>query len=59
MIRLELLKQGHLYFDGGMGTLLQARGLLPGQRPDEWNLTHPQIITGLHLDYLKAGCHIL
>ena len=59
MIRLELLKQGHLYFDGGMGTLLQARGLLPGQRPEEWNLTHPQIITGLHLDYLKAGCHIL
>ena len=41
MIRLELLKQGHLYFDGGMGTLLQARGLLPGQRPEEWNLTHP------------------
>ena len=30
---LELLKQGAVYLDGGMGTLLQSRGLKPGERP--------------------------
>ena len=31
---LELLKRGTVYLDGGMGTLLQARGLRPGESPE-------------------------
>ena len=55
----ELLEKSRVYFDGGMGTLLQARGLRAGERPEEWNITHPDIITGIHLDYLNAGSNII
>ena len=34
---------GHerLYFDGGMGTMLQNRGLKLGEVPELFNMTHP------------------
>ena len=53
------LDKTRLYFDGGMGTLLQAKGLKAGERPEEWNITHPEIITEIHLDYLNAGSNII
>ena len=37
---LERLGKELLYFDGGMGTLLQERGLKPGELPETWNLEH-------------------
>lgn len=46
-------------FDGGMGSLLQAKGLKAGELPETWNLLHPDILKEIHLDYLKAGCDIL
>ena len=46
----ELLEKSRVYFDGGMGTLLQARGLKAGERPEEWNITHSDIITEIHLE---------
>lgn len=55
----RFLNKSRLYFDGGMGTLLQARGLKAGERPEEWNFTHPEIITEIHLDYLNAGSNII
>ena len=54
----EFLKNNIVFLDGGMGTLLQERGLLPGELPELWNLTHPEIITEIHLDYLRAGTNI-
>ena len=48
-----------LFFDGAMGTMLQNAGLRPGEAPDIWNATHPDIIQGIHQSYLRAGCHIL
>lgn len=48
-----------LFFDGGMGTLLQARGLEAGELPENWNLTHPDIVRELHRDYLEAGADII
>ena len=30
--------------DGGMGTLLQANGLMGGELPELWNLTHPEVL---------------
>ena len=33
-----------VFFDGGMGTLLQERGLEAGELPENWNLEHPDII---------------
>ena len=55
----EFLKDHFLYLDGGMGTLLQAKGLVPGELPERWNLTHPEIITGIHRDYFNAGSHVV
>ena len=44
----EEIKNRRLYFDGGTGTYLQARGLVPGEKPEMWNITHPDIIENLH-----------
>ena len=55
----RFLNKTRLYFDGGMGTLLQAKGLGAGERPESWNLTIPEIIRDIHLDYLNAGSNII
>ena len=39
---LERLGKELLYFDGGMGTLLQSKGLQPGELPEVWNLEHAE-----------------
>lgn len=44
-----------LFFDGGMGTLLQEEGLKPGELPELWNFERPEIIRRIHRDYLEAG----
>lgn len=56
---LEALKQRILFFDGGTGSLLQAAGLQPGEQPETWNISHGEVVTGLHRDYLEAGCDII
>ena len=48
-----------LFWDGGMGTLLQAEGLAAGELPEGWNLTHPEVISAIHRDYLAAGCQVI
>ena len=55
----EYLKNNIVYLDGGMGTLLQKEGLLPGEMPERWNITHPDIITKIHLDYFNCGSNIV
>jgi len=55
----EEIKKRRLYFDGGTGTYLQACGLLPGEKPENWNIEHPEIIENLHREYFKAGCNII
>ena len=51
----ELLRKGPFFLDGGMGTLLQARGLKPGEAPERWGLTHREAITAIHKEYYLAG----
>ena len=58
MIRKRLGKE-LLFFDGGMGTLLQEKGLAPGELPETWNITHPEIITEIHRAYIEAGSDIV
>ncbi len=55
----EYIKEHLLYLDGGMGTLLQERGLMPGEMPERWNLTHPEVITEIHRNYYDAGSHVV
>ncbi|MEI8199727.1 MAG: homocysteine S-methyltransferase family protein [Eubacteriales bacterium] len=52
---LTKLGQKPLIFDGGMGSQLQARGLVPGELPEAYNLTHPDIVTDIHREYLASG----
>ncbi len=56
---LDHLKKGILYLDGGMGTLLQERGLAAGEYPERWNISHPDIITDIHRAYYDAGSNIV
>ena len=44
----EFLKNDILYLDGGMGTLLQKQGLEPGELPERWNITKPEVIKNIH-----------
>ncbi len=48
-----------LLLDGGMGTLLQAEGLTPGEHPEMWNLTHPATVQAIHRAYYNAGSHVV
>lgn len=48
-----------LFFDGGMGSILQERGLKPGELPEQWNINHPEVITEIHSEYLQAGADII
>ncbi|MBR5959683.1 MAG: homocysteine S-methyltransferase family protein [Clostridia bacterium] len=51
----ELLQKGPFFLDGGMGTLLQARGLKPGEAPERWGMSHPDVITDIQQSYYEAG----
>ena len=55
----EFLKEKTVLLDGGMGTLLQAKGLKSGELPEEWNITHPDVLTSIHLEYLNAGSDVI
>ena len=55
----EYLKTNIVYLDGGMGTLLQEQGLKPGEHPERWNETHPDVITKIHKDYFDAGSNVV
>lgn len=55
----EYLQNNIVYLDGGMGTLLQASGLKPGEHPEHWNISHPEIITQIHKAYYDAGSDVV
>ncbi len=57
-IREEIGKR-ILFFDGGMGTLLQEQGLQTGELPETWNLKNPEPIIQIHKAYLAAGADII
>lgn len=42
-----------------MGTQLQAKGLLPGEIPEDWNLTHPAEVLSVHRAYVNAGTQLV
>jgi 5-methyltetrahydrofolate--homocysteine methyltransferase len=48
-----------LLLDGAWGTEFFERGLMPGSPPDEWNLTHPEIVQEITRDYLSAGARVI
>ena len=56
---LRAIAERTLILDGAMGTLLQERGLKPGQSPEELNLTMPEVVASVHRDYVAAGADII
>lgn len=48
-----------LFFDGGMGSLLQEKGLKQGELPETWNLKKPEELIRIHREYLEAGADIV
>ena len=55
----EKLGKELLFFDGGMGTLLQKEGLEPGELPENWNIEKKDVIRSIHRSYYEAGSNIL
>ncbi len=59
MNRLEdLAKQRILILDGAMGTMIGEKMGKVGNS-DELNLTHPDVIAGIHRQYLEVGADII
>lgn len=56
---LQAIYERVLVLDGAMGTMLQERGLKPGQAPEELNLTMPEVVAGVHREYREAGADII
>lgn len=54
-----LSKQKVWVFDGAMGTMLQNLVKEEFPCPDILNLTHPEIVSQVHLEYIKAGSDII
>ncbi len=55
----DFLKENIVLLDGGMGTLLQEKGLQAGEAPERWNLTRPEEIEAVHRAYFDAGTNVV
>lgn len=52
----ERLQNGNiLLLDGGMGTMLQSKGLTSSDCPEEWNVSHASVVLDIHRAYRDAG----
>jgi len=56
---LERLGKELLFLDGGCGTLLQEKGLKPGELPELWSIEHIEDMIEIHSQYYKAGSDIV
>jgi methionine synthase / methylenetetrahydrofolate reductase(NADPH) len=56
---LARLKQSPVLCDGAMGTLLYGKGVFINRCYDELNLSQPDLIRGIHHDYLQSGAEII
>lgn len=55
----DKIKTERTYFDGGMGTILQKKGLLPGESTEVMNSRDRKAVLDVHLAYLNAGADII
>src|SRR5512132_808201 len=56
---LERLAEGVVVCDGAMGTMLYARGVFLNRCFDELNLSNPDLVRGIHADYIDAGADVV
>ena len=55
----RLLADGPVVTDGAWGTQLQQRGLPSGACPDEWNVSHRDLVEEVPRAYVEAGSQIV
>ena len=53
------LDRNFVFSDGAIGTMLQKIGLKAGERPDIMNITCPEAVYSVQLQYAQAGSDIL
>jgi homocysteine S-methyltransferase len=53
------LQRGPVLCDGAMGTMLYSKGIFINRCYDELNLSQPELVAGIHQEYVKAGAEIL
>ncbi|MBR2929649.1 MAG: homocysteine S-methyltransferase family protein [Clostridia bacterium] len=56
---IKYMKDHLLFLDGGMGTLLQERGMKPGELPERRSLSHPEDVRAIHAAYFEAGSNLV
>src|SRR5712691_421416 len=56
---LRQLRQRPMLCDGAMGSLLYARGITHEKCFDALNLSQPELIAGIHREYISAGAQII
>src|SRR5512137_716084 len=60
MTILDEIKQNRILLsDGALGTLLQSKGLKPGECPELWNISHRSDVREIAESYLLAGSDII
>ncbi len=55
----DFLRDNFVILDGGMGSLLQKRGLKPGEKPETYNILHPEMIIDIQKAYFDAGSNVV
>jgi homocysteine S-methyltransferase len=56
---VDRLRTAPLLCDGAMGTLLYAKGVFINRCYDELNLSQPELIRGIHFEYLQSGADVI
>ncbi len=57
--RMELFSGRAVLCDGAMGTMLYSRGVFINRCFDELNLSQPDLVRTVHMEYLQAGSEII
>ncbi|MCA1632796.1 MAG: bifunctional homocysteine S-methyltransferase/methylenetetrahydrofolate reductase [Acidobacteria bacterium] len=56
----DILESDHItVFDGAVGTMLYAKGIYINRSYDELNLTSPELVLGVHEEYVRAGAEVI
>lgn len=62
MARTKILDEARsrvLISDGAWGTILQEQGMKPGECPELWCVTHPEVVEGIGRAYVEAGADLI
>ena len=58
-IKEALKERKVLVSDGAWGTFLQSSGLKPGECPEAWCLSNPEVVKGIAQSYVDAGSDMI